>query len=115
MSNKKRDNSIPGRPAEIEKYAGEHGYHIVRWYRDEGISGAETQRRLGFQKVILDAQQERDFEAILVWDQDRFSRFDPLEANDYWFILRQAGVRIVTVAQRSVGLSPILAGGSRQA
>src|SRR5262249_24377514 len=41
----------------------------------------------------------KDFKAILCWDQDRFSRFDPMEANYYWYILREVGVHIVTVAQ----------------
>ena len=98
MSDKKQDKSIPAQKDEIEKYAAAKGYRVIRWYRDDGISGAETVKRAGFQALILDAQQNRDFEVIIVWDQDRFSRFDPMEANYYWYILRQAGVRIVTVA-----------------
>lgn len=39
------------------------------------------------------------FKAILCWDQDRFSRFSPLEANHYWYLLDTAGVHIATVAQ----------------
>jgi site-specific DNA recombinase len=107
MSDKKQDKSIPAQQAEIEKYAAAHGFEILRWYRDEGISGAEAQKRLGFQQLILDAQKLRGFEAILVWDQDRFSRFDPMEANYYWFILRQAGVRIVTVGQGELDFSDL--------
>ena len=38
-------------------------------------------------------------EAVLCWDQDRFGRFDPLEAG-YWIKpLRDAGIRLETVAQ----------------
>jgi len=107
MSDKKQDKSIPAQQAEIEKYAADHGFHILRWYRDEGISGAETEKRLGFLQLIFDAQKLRGFDAILVWDQDRFSRFDPMEANYYWFILRQAGVRIVTVAQGELDFSDL--------
>ena len=98
MSDKKQDKSIPAQKDEIEKYAAAKGYRVIRWYRDDGISAAETIKRVGFQALILAAQQNRDFEVIIVWDQDRFSRFDPMEANYYWYILRQAGVRIVTVA-----------------
>src|SRR5437899_4841553 len=50
MSDKKQDKSIPAQKAEIEKYAAAHGYQIVRWYRDEGISGAEGRKRAGFQQ-----------------------------------------------------------------
>jgi DNA invertase Pin-like site-specific DNA recombinase len=91
MSDKKQDKSIPAQKDEIEKYAAANGYQILHWYRDDGISGAETIKRAGFQSLILAAQQGRDFEVIIVWDQDRFSRFDPMEANYYWYILRQAG------------------------
>jgi site-specific DNA recombinase len=107
MSDKKQDKSIPDQKAEIEKYAAANGYQILRWYRDDGISGAETIKRVGFQSLILAAQQDRDFEVIIVWDQDRFSRFDPMEANYYWYILRQAGVRIVTVATGELDFSDL--------
>ena len=107
MSDKKQDKSIPAQKAEIEKFAAANGYAIVRWYRDDGISGAETIKRVGFQSLIDDAQHHRDFEVIIVWDQDRFSRFDPMEANYYWYILRQAGVRIVTVATGELDFSDL--------
>lgn len=98
MSSDKQDKSIPAQRAEIERYAKAHGYQIVREYVDHGISGDESLKRLEFNRLIADAQEKKDFEVIIVWDQDRFSRFDPMEANYYWFLLRQAGVGIVTVA-----------------
>jgi len=55
--------------------------------------------RPGFKRLMDDATTTGDFEAILVWDQDRLSRFDPMEANYYWFQLREAGVRVVSVTQ----------------
>lgn len=107
MSDKKQDKSIPAQRAEIERYALAHGYQIIRWYSDEGISGAENEKRLGFQTLIGDAQTLGDFTAIIVWDQDRFSRFDPMEANHYWYLLRQAGVKIVTVAKGELDFSTL--------
>lgn len=107
MSDKKQDKSIPAQRAEIERYAAAHGYQVLRWYIDEGISGAENEKRLGFQNLISDAQKLGDFTAIIVWDQDRFSRFDPMEANHYWYLLRQAGVKIVTVAKGELDFSTL--------
>lgn len=107
MSDKKQDKSIPAQRAEIERYAATHGFNILRWYLDEGISGAENEKRLGFQNLITDAQTLGDFTAIIVWDQDRFSRFDPMEANHYWYLLRQAGVKIVTVAKGELDFSTL--------
>jgi DNA invertase Pin-like site-specific DNA recombinase len=49
--------------------------------------------------MIRDAQASGGFSVILCWDQDRFGRFDALEANHYWYVLREAGVVLHTVAQ----------------
>jgi hypothetical protein len=68
MSDKSQDKSIPAQIEEIEKYAAAHGFEIVRWYRDDGISGAESTKRAGFQRLILDAQQNPNFDVVLVWD-----------------------------------------------
>ena len=109
MSSKKQDKSIPAQRSEVEKYALANGYTIIRWepYVDEGISGSESEKREGFQRLMRDATERSDFEVILCWDQDRFSRFDALEANHYWYMLRQVGVRIVTVRQGELDLAEL--------
>ena len=98
MSDARQEASIDRQKAEVRAYASRLGYDLVREYQDEAISGDES-RRPGFRKLIDDATGEGGFEAILCFDQDRLSRFDPLEANYYWYQLRQAGVWIETVAQ----------------
>src|SRR5262249_28096710 len=61
-----------------------------------------TEKRLQFQKMLNDAKEVGDFQVILCWDQDRFGRFDPLEAG-YWVKpLRDVGVRLETVAQGKI-------------
>lgn len=49
--------------------------------------------------MIKDAEDKADFAAILCWDQDRFGRFDSIEAGRWIHPLRCAGVWLVTVAQ----------------
>ena len=98
MSSDKQESSIPDQRRAVQKYADEHGYVIVKEYLDEGISGDNTQKRLAFQKMIAEAGSG-DFECIICWSQDRFGRFDPLEAG-YWIQpLRIAGIRLETVAE----------------
>lgn len=58
---------------------GVRKYTIVREYLDEGFSGDATEKRLQFQQMIAEAA-DGDFEVVLCWDQDRFGRFDSLEA-----------------------------------
>jgi site-specific DNA recombinase len=99
MSDGKQEQSIPGQRHEVQAYAAKHGYCIVREYADEAISGDETEKRIQFQRMLKDAKDRGDFKVVLCWDQDRFGRFDPLEAG-YWIKpLRDAGVRLETVAQ----------------
>lgn len=98
MSSDKQEASIPAQRTEVEAYAAENGYRIIRDYVDKGISGWKSEQRHAFQKLIADADGG-EFEAVLCFDQDRFSRFPVLEANHYWFLLDRAGVHIATVAQ----------------
>jgi DNA invertase Pin-like site-specific DNA recombinase len=96
MSDPQQEESIEQQQAMMRPYAEAHGYRIIREYQDEGISGDKTDKRRGFLQMREDATRLHDFEAILVWDQDRFGRFDSLEAG-YWIKpLRDAGIVLVT-------------------
>jgi DNA invertase Pin-like site-specific DNA recombinase len=100
MSSDQQTTSIENQRKAVSEYAAKHGFKIVKWYIDEGISGWRNDRA-AFQQLISDAPSGQ-FAAILVWDQDRFSRFDVLEANHYWFLLKQAGVYLVTATKGRV-------------
>src|SRR5262249_34953306 len=76
----------------VQTYAADHGYHIIRWYIDDAISGNDTRKRRDFLRMIDDAQTKGDFKAIICWDGKRFGRFDSIEYGHYVFPLREAGV-----------------------
>ncbi len=98
MSTDKQDTSIPQQREALNRLADRAGYKIIGEYRDEGISGDETEKRKGFQTMLRDATQG-GIDRILCFDQDRFGRFDMIEAG-YWITpLRDAGVSLETVAQ----------------
>lgn len=99
MSTDKQEDSPEQQRAEILKLAERMGFRIIRWYEDHAISGAKTYKRKQFRQMIHDADAVRDFKAILCWDQDRFGRFDSLEAGEWISPLRRAGVELVTVTQ----------------
>ena len=99
MSTDKQEDSPEQQRAEILKLASRHGYRIVRWYEDHAISGAKTLKRKQFRQMIRDAEELGDFKAILCWDQDRFGRFDSIEAGEWISPLRRVGVELVTVTQ----------------
>ncbi len=83
MSSGKQEASPEQQREEIRKLAKRMGFEMIREYLDEAISGAETHKRPDFVRMIDDAQKIGDFEAILCWDQDRFGRFDSLEAGEW--------------------------------
>jgi len=101
MSSAGQEQSIPAQRAELEAYAKKHGYVIVAEYVDEAISGDDTERRAGFLRMREDAQRG-EFDVVLSWDQDRFGRFDQLDAGYWIYPFRQAGVRLETVAQGQI-------------
>jgi site-specific DNA recombinase len=99
MSSDKQDASPGQQRDELAKLEAKEGYRIIREYCDEGISGDATEKRTDFLRMREDATTKRDFKAVLCWDQDRFGRFDALDAG-YWIKpFRDAGVRLHTVAQ----------------
>ena len=55
----------------------------LRWYEDHRISGAKTLKQPEFRGMIRDAEERGDFKAILCWDQDRFGRFDSIDAGQW--------------------------------
>ena len=101
MSKDTQDTSIPAQRVAIIKYAKDNGYKIIREYADHGISGDLTEKRTEFQRLLADSAKG-DFKVILCWDQDRFGRFDLLEAG-YWIKpLRDNGISLVTIAQGKI-------------
>ena len=79
MSSDKQEESPEQQRAELAKLAERGGFQVVREYFDSAISGDATEKRKQFQKMIADAERG-EFKAILCWDQDRFGRFDSIEA-----------------------------------
>ena len=98
MSDEKQEESPDQQRSEVSKLEKANGYHVIREYFDSGISGDATEKRIEFQRMIADAVSG-EFKAILCWDQDRFGRFDSIEAGRWIYPLRQAGVHLHTVAQ----------------
>ncbi len=104
MSSDKQEASPKQQREEITKLAKRESYRILRWYTDEAVSGDATEKRIQFQQMIKDAKAG-EFGAVLAWDQDRFGRFDSIEAGHWIYPLRKAGVCLVTVAQGRIDWS----------
>ena len=87
----KQEKSLVDQRREIKRYADLHNYSIIRWYVDDAISGDATPKRDDFLRMRDDCAAG-EFRAIICWDQERFGRFDSLDAG-YWIKpIRDAGV-----------------------
>ncbi len=104
MSSHKQEASPKQQLEEITKLAKRKGYRIIRWYTYEVIAADATEKRVQFQQMIQDAASG-EFKAVLSWDQDRFGRFDSIEAGHWIYPLRKAGVCLETVAQGKIDWS----------
>ena len=104
MSSDKQEASPEQQRQEITALAKRDGYRIIHWYVDEGVSGDATDKRFDFQRMIRDAEGG-SFQAVLCWDQDRFGRFDSIEAGHWIHPLRENGVHLVTIAQGKIDWS----------
>ncbi len=95
MSTDRQEHSPQRQRREIQQLADHEGYHIIKWYEDHGLTGTESANRPEFQQLLRDAERRR-FEAILLYEQSRFSREDIFDVVVHWRLLREAGVEIVT-------------------
>ncbi len=102
MSSGKQEASPEQQREAVDKLAKKHECRLLREYYDDAISGDDTGKRKSFQQMVADAEKNGDFKVILCWDQDRFGRFDSIEAGRWIYPLREAGVRLITVAQGEI-------------
>lgn len=98
MSTPQQKGSPAQQREEGHKLAGKHGWKVTHEYADEGISGDDTKKRKAFQQMMRDASAGK-FDKIIVWDNDRFGRFDSVEWGYWAHQLRQAGVELVSISQ----------------
>jgi DNA invertase Pin-like site-specific DNA recombinase len=101
MSTDRQDCSIAQQRETLVAFAAKNGRELVGEYVDEGISGDKTEKRVAFQAMIRDAAAG-GFDRILCFDQDRFGRFDMIEAGSWITPLRAAGVTLETIAQGEI-------------
>ena len=94
-----QERSIPDQQAYVEKWAKEHGYAVKRWYIDDAISGTSTRGRDEFERMIAEAENGRDFDAIMCYDMSRFSRGGTNETGFYLHRLKLVGVEAVFCAE----------------
>jgi DNA invertase Pin-like site-specific DNA recombinase len=99
MSRDDQENSIERQRGQVYPYVARKAYHIAREYKDEGVAGWKSGNdRPDFERMLSDARA-RLFDVIVCDDVDRFGRFDIHKYGAIVDPLREAGIRLETVAQ----------------
>lgn len=91
------EESIKYQRAAIMTYAHRKGYYITCEYIDEAKSG-RTDKRDGFQEMIVDARNKPNWSIILVYDMSRFSR-KATDSSNYENELEDLGIKLISVTQ----------------
>lgn len=81
---------------QILAYCAEHGMTVVRWFTDEGESGAKL--RPGFDEIVYGDVSNPPYEAVVVAKSDRVAR----DINIYYYykmMLLRKDLKLISVAE----------------
>lgn len=95
-SEKQTEQSIEGQIRVCREYAERNDFNIIEIYADRATTGRNDQRA-EFQKMLRDSENH-NFEAVLVYKLDRFSRnrYDSAHNKN---ILKKNGVKVISATE----------------
>lgn len=80
----------------IQEYCDKHGYSIMKWFTDEGESGAKE--RPGFDEIVYGDVSNPPYEAVIVAKSDRVAR----DINIYYYykmLLTKKNISLISIAE----------------
>ena len=96
-SHAQNEQSIEGQLKVCYDFAERNGYKVVAEYIDRAISGTGAENRPEFQRMIADSAK-RQFQAILVYQLDRFAR-NRYDSATYKAKLKKNGVKVLSARE----------------
>lgn len=82
---------------QITEYAKTHGYEIMEWFMDEGVSGASDERP-AFDRIIYGDITNPPYETVIVAKNDRVAR----DINIYFYykmMLKKKDIQLVSISE----------------
>jgi len=96
-SHAQNEQSIEGQLKVCYDFAERNGYKVIAEYIDRAISGRDAENRPEFQRMIADSAK-RQFQAILVYQLDRFAR-NRYDSATYKAKLKKNGVKVLSARE----------------
>lgn len=96
-TDKQADTSPEQQKRIIGQWAELNNYEILRWYEDAGKSGTSFEKRNAFLSLKKDAENRRDFQAVIVLDESRWGRAGAKESIFYKMYFEKLNVEIKLV------------------
>jgi DNA invertase Pin-like site-specific DNA recombinase len=97
VSTKDKGQETRNQIMQMEKYCAKQGLHIVRVYKDEA-SGKNGDRKEF--KAMFEAASRREFDCVLFWSLDRFTREGVLETLQHLQRLTSYGVAFKSLSEQ---------------
>ncbi len=99
-------HSLDDQVDRLVKFARERNWHILEVFKDGGKSGGSTSGRPEFMRMLERCQKDKDVDAVLLEETDRFAR----DAQDHLAvktILKKCGVQLIATQQPNFGDDPV--------
>ena len=96
-SHSQNEQSIEGQLKTCYEFAERNGYKVIGEYIDRAVSGTGADNRPEFQRMVADSVK-RQFQAILVYQLDRFAR-NRYDSATYKARLKKNGVKVLSARE----------------
>ena len=93
-TDKQADTSPEQQKRIVSQWAELNNYEILRWYEDAGKSGTSFEKRNAFLSLKKDAENRRDFQAVIVLDESRWGRAGAKESIFYKMYFEKLNVEV---------------------
>jgi DNA invertase Pin-like site-specific DNA recombinase len=102
--------TVDNQKRELEQAAKRHGWHVVKVFKDAGISGAKGRDKRPGLNTMLQGVARREFDLIAAWSVDRLGRslqdligtLGELHAKDVGLYLHQQGLDTSTPSGKAM-------------
>ncbi len=102
----KEGHSLEDQVNRLVKYAHEHNWHVLEIFKDGGKSGSSTTGRPDFTRMLERCEKDKDVNAVLLEETDRFAR----DAQDHLAVkafLKKHNVQLIATEQPNFGDDPV--------